>query len=52
MENEFDYVVAAYIVALVPLAYMFFTNRKAYRSLKREVAKARVAKPRKAKKKK
>lgn len=42
MENEFDYVIAAYLVAIVPLVYLFVTSRKKYLKLKREVARAKV----------
>ena len=42
MENEFDYVIAAYLVALVPLVYLFLSSRKQYKKLKREVARAKL----------
>lgn len=42
MENEFDYVIAAYLVAIVPLVYLFVTSRKKYKQLKREVARSKL----------
>ena len=42
MENEFDYVIIAYLVAVVPLVYLLLSSRKKYKKLKREAARAKV----------
>ena len=44
MENEFDYVIAAYAVAIIPLTWLFLSSRKKYKALKREVARSKLQK--------
>lgn len=42
MENEINYVIAAYIIAIIPLTWLFLSSRKKYKKLKREVARAKL----------